>query len=103
MSQLTAFAKAAATLANPVIGAESVTIGDASYDAILNESETSRDMEIPGFRPMRSLRAVFPVDSAPAGDNVGKVATARGTAYRVARQQRGACFVTLELEQTEKA
>lgn len=103
MSQLSLFAAAASKLANPVIGSETVTIDGTGYSAILNESTKSRESDIPGFIPSRSLRAVFAAADAPAGDCVGKLATARGTAYRVAIQTVGVSFVTLELTEKERA
>lgn len=103
MSILTDFAAAAAIESFDVIGAEAVVIGGTSYLAILNEAETGREYDAPGFRPEASLRAVFRVASCPAGDLMGKTATARGVTYRVESQRRGVAFLELMLQNPAKS
>lgn len=103
MSQLTAFTAAAAVQSFDVIGEESVIIGGVSYLAVLNEATIGREYDAPGFNPENSLRAVLRVAACPAGDLLGKIVQARGAGYRVASQARGVSFLTLELQDINRA
>ena len=103
MSLLTAFAASAATIAENVIGAESVTIGGTAYPAVIAEETGGREYDVPGFKPTADLRAVIRIAAAPAGDVVGKLATARGKVYRVGSVNSGQGFVTLELHEKSRS
>ena len=103
MSALTAFAAAAAIIAEEVIGPETVIIAGVSYAAVLAEETGGREYDVPGFKPTADLRAVMRIAVAPTGDVVGKLAIARGKTYRIGSVNSGQGFVTLELHEKSRS
>lgn len=103
MSLLTTFISAAATSAESIIGQEEVVIGGTTYQAVLSETTEAREYDVPGFKPSADLRAVFRLTAAPTGNLLGKLATTRGTEYRIGTVTRGAAFVMIDLHEKSRS
>jgi hypothetical protein len=103
MSIVSDFAKSMMAQAAPMIGQESVTIGELILSCVLAEISDDKDFSTGGFEVIKRLSAVCLTADLPVSTVVKKSATARGETFRVASITRGGTFSTLMLEQITKA
>jgi len=105
MSLVTDFVTAMHAQAAPMIGQETVTIGDLSLSlsCVLAEIQDGKDFTEGGFERVKRLTAVCKSSDLPVSSIVKKSATARGESFRVDSISRGGTFSTLTLEQVTKA
>lgn len=103
MSIVGNFSSASATQSFAMIGAETVTIGDDSFSAILAEAELAKDYAEGGFELTRRLSAVVKTADLPSGAIVKRKATARSSSWRVDSERRGDTFTTLMLTEISRA
>lgn len=110
MSILSEFTAACHAVAGPVIGLESITIGDGlAVSGTLAESDFHRNYEEGGFEQSASLE--FVTDLAgfvakypnAAKSYEGKKATARGDTWRIGSISVGASFVKISIISSNKS
>lgn len=110
MSILSDFTRAAHSLAQSIIGGETLTIrGGSAVTGTASEVTSSRDYEEGGFEGLSMLDFVIDATDfstaypAAISSYQGKTATARGETWRVATIKKGAFFVTVSLVSTNKS
>lgn len=81
---------------------ETVTIGGVSASAVIDTTDSGRDLDIGGDNLPRTIRATFAADAFPAPPKAGAKATTRGRAWKITEVESGLAGLHLTLEEIGK-